>query len=39
MNKVWITGRMSEEEMHHEHPLELEEIQRRERQGKAEEKR
>jgi cytochrome b subunit of formate dehydrogenase len=36
MNKVWITGRMSEEEMRHEHPLELEEIQRRERQGKAE---
>lgn len=38
MNKVWITGRMSEEEMRHEHPLELEEIQRRERQGKAEAK-
>lgn len=38
MNKVWITGRMSEEEMRHEHPLELEEVQRRERQGQAEEK-
>ncbi len=39
MNKVWITGRMSEEEMHHEHPLELEEIQRRERREEAEERR
>jgi hypothetical protein len=29
---------MSEEEMQHEHPLELEEIQRRERQGKVEER-
>lgn len=36
MNKVWITGRMSEEEMHHEHPLELEEIQRREEQEQGE---
>ena len=36
MNKVWITGRMSEEEMRHEHPLELEEAQRRERQAEDE---
>lgn len=39
MNKVWLTGRLSEEEMRHEHPLELEEIQGRESQGKVEERR
>ncbi|MBI2503017.1 MAG: cytochrome b/b6 domain-containing protein [Candidatus Latescibacteria bacterium] len=36
MNKAWLTGRLSEEEMRHEHPLELEEIQGR---GQAEEER
>jgi cytochrome b subunit of formate dehydrogenase len=36
MNKVWLTGRLSEEEMRHEHPLEYEEILRREeKQGEA----
>ena len=29
MSLVWLTGRMSEEAMAEEHPLELEELQRR----------
>jgi cytochrome b subunit of formate dehydrogenase len=35
MNRVWITGRLSEEEMQHEHPLELEEIRLREAEGEG----
>jgi len=36
MSLVWLTGRMSEEEMAHEHPLELEKI-RREREAEEQE--
>lgn len=35
MNKVWLSGRLSEEEMREEHPLEYEEIVRREAQEKG----
>jgi hypothetical protein len=28
MNKAWITGTLTREEMEHEHPLELEEIEK-----------
>jgi len=34
MNKVWLTGRLSEEEMVEEHPLEYEEIMREEEEQK-----
>ena len=30
MNKAWITGHLTEEEMKHEHPLELEELEKEE---------
>jgi cytochrome b subunit of formate dehydrogenase len=33
MSLVWLTGRMSEEEMAHEHPLELDQIKQREAAG------
>jgi cytochrome b subunit of formate dehydrogenase len=36
MNKVWLTGRLSEEEMVEEHPLEYEEILREEERGRGE---
>jgi cytochrome b subunit of formate dehydrogenase len=31
MNLAWLTGKMSEEEMHEEHPLQLEELKRAEK--------
>lgn len=34
MNKAWLTGHLSEEEMEKEHPLELEEIKAKERKTK-----
>jgi formate dehydrogenase gamma subunit len=36
MNLSWLTGRMSEEEMETEHPLELERIKKEEEKGKNE---
>ena len=33
-NKVWFKGTLTEEEMEHEHPLELEEIKRQEKEAK-----
>ena len=36
MNKVWITGQVSEEEMLEEHPLEYEEILRQEKEERRE---
>lgn len=35
MSLVWLTGRMSEEEMAHEHPLELDQIRQREATGEG----
>ena len=37
MNKVWLTGRLSEEEMLEEHPLEYEEIMRQEERKRRKE--
>ena len=33
MNFTWLTGKMSEKEMEHEHPLELERMRTEEREG------
>jgi len=33
MSKVWLTGEMTEEEMEHHHPLELEKLKETEKPG------